>query len=93
MITGHEDQELLPATLAHEVDLPAEVLIWDEVSAYEADWISVGKATTAKGLYSLIGRAYRRASKDWGRNEYDRPYLTSGGPRMGTVSVRACSHM
>lgn len=82
--------DIIPAAYAHEASLPADVVIWDETGLYSADWVKVGTARTMRGLYSLIAKAEKRAAKRWGRVVHDRPYLTTGGPRMGTVGVRAC---
>jgi hypothetical protein len=71
-----------------KLDIPIDVFIWDEIAQYKADWVKVGRARTSRGLDLLIGKARARAKK-WGASEWQRPYLTTGGPRLGTVRLRA----
>lgn len=79
---------ILNPLYAHELQFPIEVVIWDEYALYRASWQRVGIARNRRGLYSLLGKAHARADRRWGTNEYQRPFLTTGGPRMGTVGVR-----
>lgn len=80
--------DIINAAYAHEVTLPAEVVIWDEIDSYTAEWRKVGIAQTVKGMYALIAKAEKRAARTWGQTVHERPFLTTGGPRMGTVGVR-----
>jgi len=69
------------------IHFPVKVQIWDETALYKADWVTIGVAHTQRGLDVLIGKARKRALQ-WGKNEYDRPFLSTGGPRLGTIRVR-----
>ena len=79
---------IVPHTIAHEARLPAQIVLWTETDLYETGWVVIGTANTANGLCSLIGRALKRANREWGKREDQRPFLTTKGPRMGTVGVQ-----
>jgi hypothetical protein len=84
--------ELMAPEFAYEyLPRPIEVMIWEEISLYKAEWQKIGVAKTAKGLDSLIGKARTRAAKSWGDSIWQRPFLTTGGPRLGTIACRVVS--
>ena len=73
---------------AYKLKFPIEVIIWDEHDLYRASWQRVGIARCWGGLDMLVSKARARAARRWGANEWQRPFLTTGGPRMGTVGLR-----
>jgi hypothetical protein len=84
--------EIISPEFAYEYSpRPVEVLIWDEVGLYKADWQRIGIARSHHGLDSLIGKARARAAKRFGASIWQRPFLTTCGPRLGTVACRVVS--
>ena len=86
-----KDKEMLDlvAVLAAQDDIdwgkPVNVRLWDEVDG-KGEWRVIGRATTDRGLRRVMIKALA-AQRQYGRSEWDRPFLPTGGPRLGTIKI------